>query len=288
MAIKPLKLKRYISEEEAAKLLSFLIGEDVSGEDMAAYALEGIIPAYMQFSPVDQETYKEGRFSACDDSDYPEFTKVGAGHEMSIIPYPLPSDGWIKDSIGFKWRVCVESGGYIYVDEKAGSSYGDIRAGTILEDVTPDHYIRIYVPQEVCQVAQIMNDPTACPTWPAIFHSHGDTWQWLEEDESVGEGKTVHLLSPFRYANEYMPSVIAPRKHPAPLEDDKPLNWPMVVAGLLKLLEPQGLKQHQISEAVAEFNLPGAGKRRVDDALSEANKALSDPGRKKRRQKIVS
>jgi hypothetical protein len=49
MAIKPLKLKRYISEDEAAQLLSLLIDEEVSSKDMATYALAGVVPAYIEF-----------------------------------------------------------------------------------------------------------------------------------------------------------------------------------------------------------------------------------------------
>lgn len=97
MAIKPLKLKRYISEEEAAHLLSLLIGEKVSSEDMAEYALEGVIPAYMQFSPVDKETYPEQVFSLADDDRYPEYdTSRSCTQEwLAVIPYPLPHNRWV-------------------------------------------------------------------------------------------------------------------------------------------------------------------------------------------------
>jgi hypothetical protein len=281
MAIKPLKLKRFISEEEAAQLLSLLIGEKVSNEKMAEYALEGIIPAYMHFSPVDEETYPHQFFSLADGSNFPAYdTNRGVMQEwMSVIPYPLPSDCWIDDSNGEKWRVF------------AG------RATFEVDEVTPDHYVRVYAPPEICQAAQIMNDPTACPQWPAIVHSHGETWHYMDVDN---DGKDVlspamHMLSPFRLVDghSYIPSwrekLVRPRPGGIGLpETDSALNWAMVVAGLHKLLEPQWSKQGLISDEIAAFKLPGAGKTNVDQALSLANQALSDPNPKRRRRKTAN
>ena len=265
MAIKPLKLKRYISEEEAAQLLSLLIGEKVSSEDMAEYALEGVIPAYMQFSPVDKETYPGPVFSLAEDNSYPEYNAHVSYMEewLAVIPYPLPFDSWITDSNGEKWKVL------------AG------RADLGVDEVTSEHYVRVYAPPEICLAADIMNDPKACPKWPAILHSHGETW-----GDCDGEDRTDYMLSPFRA--EEVQDRIAIANGSSTLPGAEVLNWPMVIAGLVKLLEPQWPKQFLISDAIDEFHLPGAGKKSVDKALSAANQAMLGTGPKKRRRKVAN
>lgn len=265
MAIKPLKLKRYISEDEAAQLLSLLIGEKVSSEDMAEYALEGVIPAYMQFSPVDKETYPGPVFSLAEDDRYPEYTAHLSYMEewLAVIPYPLPFDSWITDSNGEKWKVL------------AG------RADLGVDEITPEHYVRVYAPPEICLAADIMNDPKAYPKWPAILHSHGETWGDID-----GEDRMEHMLSPFRVEEVQDRIAVAHGRSTSP--EVGPINWPMVVAGLHKLLLPQWPKQHQISDAIYAFKLPGAGKTNVDKALSIANQEMRGTGPKKRRQKTAN
>lgn len=276
MAIKPLKLKRYISEEEAALLLSLLIDEKVSSKDMAEYALEGVIPAYMQFSPVDTETYPGPAFSLATRADlaendrfrdefnaaHPEYKKnipeLIRNETTAVIPYPLSFDGWTTDSNGETWKVF------------AG------RADLGIDEITSEHYVRVYAPPEVCLAANIMNDPKACPKWPAILHSHGETW-----GDSDGEDRPDYMLSPFRA--EEVQDNIAVANIRSTSSEVGPINWPMVVAGLVKLLEPQWPKQFKISDDIAEFKLPGAGKRSVDEALSAANQAMLGIGPKKRR-----
>lgn len=276
MAIKPLKLKRYISEEEAAQLLSLLIDEKVSSKDMAEYALEGVIPAYMQFSPVDTETYPGPAFSLATRADlaenyrfrdefkaaHPEYKKnipeFIRNESLAVIPYPLSFDNWITDSNGETWKVF------------AG------RADLGVDEVTSEHYVRVYAPPEVCLAADIMNDPKACPKWPAILHSHGETW-----GDSDGEDRPDYMLSPFR-AEEVQDRIAIANGHSS-LPGAEVLNWRMVIAGLVKLLEPQWPKQFQISDEIAAFKLPGAGKRSVDKALSAANQAMLGIGPKKRR-----
>ncbi|SDS59786.1 hypothetical protein [Pseudomonas prosekii] len=264
MAIKPLKLKRYISEDEAAQLLSLLIGEKVSSEDMAGYALEGIIPGYMQFSPVDSETYPDVVFSLADDDRFPEYDKDrGAMQEwLSVIPYPLPYDGWIEDSNGTRWRVL------------AG------RADFGVDEIRPDHYVRVYSPHEICQVAEIMNDPTACPEWPAILHSRGQTWDFydLYEEELAGKdlpAKTSYVLSPFREFNDYIPTADGRQTlvSTGPI-GERNINWQLVVAGLWELLRDDQKKQGAVAAEIGERKWKGARKDDVNHALRIAKQAM--------------
>lgn len=263
MAIKPLKLKRYISEDEAAQLLSLLIGEKVSSEDMAEYALEGIIPAYMQFSPVDKETYPGPVFSLAEDDRYPEYTAHLSYMEewLAVIPYPLPFDSWITDSNGKKWKVL------------AG------RADLGVDEITSEHYVRVYAPPEICLAADIMNDPKARPKWPAILHSHGETWGDID-----GEDRMEHILSPFRVEEIQDRIAVAdgcstlPRG--GPIKGDRPINWHLVVAGLVELLldgrrdtyKTQGLISSEISSR--HPNWPNASKTAIDRAMAKANDAV--------------
>lgn len=266
MAIKPLKFKRYISEDEAAQLLSLLIGEKVSSEDMAGYALEGIIPGYMQFSPVDSETYPDVVFSLADDDRFPEYdTDRGAMQEwLSVIPYPLPYNGWVEDSNGARWRVL------------AG------RADFGADEITPEHYVRVYAPQEICQAAEIMNDPTVCPEWPAILHSRGQTWDFydLVEEERVGKdlpAKPSHVLSPFREFNDYIPTADGRQTlvSAGPInETGRRIEWPLVVAGLWELLRDDWKKQGAVAVEIATRQWKGARKDDVNHALRIAKQAM--------------
>lgn len=267
MAIKPLKLKRYISEEEAAQLLSLLIGEKVSSKEMAEYALEGVIPAYMQFSPVDEKTYPKGMFSLAGDDLFPESDLVTLDEWLTVIPYPLPDHGWIEDSRGARWQVFAH------------------RADLLADAITPDHYVRIYAPQEVCQAAEIMNDPTAYPQWPAINHSYGQTWKHYDLDEEdrleqLGEEyapKTLHILSPFRMFNDYMHTSDGRQTlvSTGPTnETGRRIEWPLVVAGLWELLREEWKKQGAVAVEIAKREWKGARKDDVNHALRIAKQAL--------------
>ncbi|MGB4074584.1 hypothetical protein [Pseudomonas sp.] len=153
MALKPLKLKRYVTEEEAATLLSSLIGEEVTAADMEEYARQGIVPAYMQsksmFLLFDMGAYKQWLLAP----DAPISQEL-AHHAMKIAPWP--QEDIVEDSEGAEW---------LLMDE--GTNF------SAAEFVKDHHYTRVYAPVEICRAAVLMNDATACPEWPAVLHSQG-------------------------------------------------------------------------------------------------------------------
>lgn len=54
-------------------------------------------------------------------------------------------------------------------------------------------------------------------------------------------------------------------------------NWPLIVGALLRLLTQEGREnQDSISTKISELRIHGLGKRTVNGALSEANKAYAD------------
>lgn len=266
MAIKPLKLKRYISEDEAAQLLSLLIGEVVSSAEIAEYALNGILPGYMQFSPNDVETYPDVVFALADDSIYPRYdiNCNGLQEWLAIIPYPLPDNGWVEDSNGARWRVLAA------------------RADKGVDDITADHYVRVYAPKEICLAAEIMNDPTACPQWPALMHSHGQTWNFydLVDEEDTGETaqpKHSYILSPFIEFDNYIPTADG---RPTLIntevisETGRRIEWPLVVAGLWDLLRDDWKKQGTVALEIAKREWKGARRDDVNHALRIAKRAV--------------
>lgn len=198
---KPLKLKRFVTEEEGASLLSHLIGEEINAEDMHEYALAGVVPAYMKYAPKDREKYQETGFRFV---EIDRFSELDASHQLGVesaevnaqdkaivetlttsdslacsqvLPYPLLAGGYVAERSGERWRVFVG------------------RADGGLEKVGAEHFVRVYSPPELCQIAQILNDPTACPEWPAVLHSHA----MVREDELDGfdENGPFDMLSPF-------------------------------------------------------------------------------------------
>jgi hypothetical protein len=258
MAIKPLKLKRYISEEEAAQLLALLIGEEVTSEDMAKYACSGVVPAYIEFAPADGQEYPGDGFYLLpsEEANDPHMLRIpfGCNWWQSVLPYPLPSDGGLIDSHGSEWKALIAN------------------ADGCLEVVQAERYARIYAPQEICQVAQILNDPTACPEWPAVIHSHGPSWTYADDESD--ENGPLYFISPYDDALGYQIQAIKRERGELPEsgKGKRRINWQLVVAGLRDLLGPEWQKQEAIAAEIGGRGWKGARKDDVKHALREANR----------------
>ncbi|HSX65112.1 MAG TPA: hypothetical protein VLF15_10300 [Pseudoxanthomonas sp.] len=170
MALKPLKLKRYVTEEDAAELLSSLIGEKVTAKDMEDYARQGIVPAYMQARSMFYLFGTDG-FEQLIRQPGSNLSEAQARHSVAIVPWP--QDDIVEDNEGGEWLLRAE-----------GVSYSATAA------ITDEHYTRVYAPSEICKVAVLMNDPIACPEWPAVLHSQGHAFS-----KEGGEG--IKILSYF-------------------------------------------------------------------------------------------
>lgn len=260
MAVKPLKLKRYISEEEAAQLLKLLIGEEVTSDDMAEYARSGVVPAYIEFAPADRQEYPGEGFYLLDrdGANDPHMLRVPFGCDwwQDILPYPLPGDGWLVDSYGTEWKVLVAN------------------ADGCLEPASDERYARVYAPQEICQVAQILNDPTAFPEWPAVIHSHGPSWTY--SDDESDENGALHFISPYDDALSYQIQAIqrARGELPESSKGERRINWPLVVAGMWEELRDEWKKQGALAVKIGGRRWKGARKDDVNHALRKAKQAV--------------
>lgn len=278
MAIKPLKLKRYISEEEAAQLLSLLIGETVTSEEMCSYALGGVIPGYLKYAPKNRELHPGNCFYLV---EIEHFSHLGRDHfcgvedeEMlaldkaavdvlstkdaqkcfQVLPYPLLTGGYVAEATGNRWRV--------FVDGPDGA----------LEKVGASHFVRVYSPPEVCKVAQILNDSESCPEWPAVLHSHA-----LVAEDEFYDYQPFQWQSPFDEGLHFLipegTTLSSPDKPPLRI-----INWPLVVAGLVELLQDgrrdvyktQDAISNEISERHPDWLY--ASKTAINQAMANAKK----------------
>lgn len=278
MAIKPLKLKRCISEDEAAKLLSLLIGESVTSQEMAEYALAGVIPAYLKFAPTDREMYPGDcfylieidhfthlggdHFRGVEDEDLHALDKaaieplstIDAQRCFQVLPYPLLTNGYVAEASGNRWRVFVG------------------RADGSLEKVTDTHFIRVYSPSEVCKVAQLLNDPESSPEWPAVMHSHA----MVAEDEFY-DYQPYQWQSPFDEGLHFLiPERTGQPSHNK--EARRIINWPLVVAGLVELLQDGRREVYKTQDAISveiserHADWPHASKTAINQAMADAKK----------------
>lgn len=245
--IKPLKNHRYINESEAAELLSSRIGEVVTVTDMAGYALNGVVPAYMRYRPANKTGYPEDYFELIRTSELREINIIDlrivpdSEMNMHILPFPLPSDGTVTDSRGTCWRVF------------AGRSDGR------LEPVREEHFVRIYAPREVNRAAKTINDQSDT-SWPPVRHSCGETWE-IDRD-AYRDGETVSFLSPFEMGTDN-----------AEFEKRSAL---LAIAGMCELLTSEGrakYTQGDISLAIRKRhpNWRGVGASSLNHLFAEAN-----------------
>lgn len=179
MAIKPLKLKRYVTEKDAAELLSSLISEKVTVKDMEDYARQGIVPAYMQARSMFYLFGTDGLEQLVNQPDS-NLSEAQARYSAGIVPWP--QDDMVEDTDGATWLLRAE-----------GMSYHATTA------VTAENYTRVYAPSEICKIAVLINDPTVCPEWPAVLHSQGHAFH-------LDGGKSIKILSYF--ARPDIPEII--------------------------------------------------------------------------------
>jgi hypothetical protein len=257
MAIKPLKLKSFVSEEEAAQLLSQLIGEEVSSDDMAEYAASGIVPAYIAF-PSDGRPgkgfYLLNQHAAIDDSitNAPHMGDCTASH----LPYPFKPN----------WRS-------MFVDTKGNFVAARIEAadGSLVPVEEEQSYPRIYAPAEICQVAQILNDPTSCPEWPAVTHAHGPMWI---DDYGDGDSAEGRIVSPHDWHKHLRGNALPTTASGS--KGERRVNWPLIVAAMWEELRDEWRKQGTLAEKIGERGWKGARKDDVNHALSKANRAKEE------------
>ncbi|SKA88462.1 hypothetical protein SAMN05421862_105203 [Pseudomonas extremaustralis] len=254
MASKPLKLKKFISEKEAAQLLSQLISEVVSSEEMADYANSGVVPAYISFPTTNHPGVGFYLLSQSDtyDKSITDAPHCGDNCVTNYLPYPLrPNwEGMYKDT----------KGNFVQANIEAAD-------GSLVRLKNAEHYPRIYSPSEICKVAQILNDPSSCPEWPAVTHACGPFWSGFNNDHEV---ENEQIVSPYDWA-KYSGSELPDGSN----EDvsERRVNWPLIVAAMWEELRDEWKKQGTLATKIGARGWKGARKDDVNHALSKANKA---------------
>lgn len=186
MATKLLKLKPQLTEVEAATLLSSLLGEEVTSSEMVVYAQQGIIPAYIE---MDQSKYPGACFHLIEHREYlelgsrevptrlrPTQKRLPAVGDSSIrfwhelVPYPLLKSRTSDEAGEFEYSLTTDANGTRWVVFAAPVVDGYLPGHGPLERVTDEHVVRVYTPQLIFQIAQILSDASTCPVWPAVAH----------------------------------------------------------------------------------------------------------------------
>lgn len=230
MGTKTLKLKSRLTEAEAASLLSSLIGEDVTVDDLASYAKQGIIPAYLtmnqaKFPGSTLCLVEAAEYLSFDKRDMPgrtEKSKTPNLYDQEFrawqkeVPYPLELYNSSDDQGRYDFQCARDSEGVIWVVFAGIHHEGYPSGGGPLERIREEHWVRVYTPQVISKVASILNDVNAYPNWPAV--PHGRTI-----DDGKGEFQgceddwVVPLVSPYDHGMRDG----KPIERPAPAESQR-------------------------------------------------------------------
>ncbi|WP_247257619.1 hypothetical protein [Pseudomonas moorei] len=189
---KPVK-KEFITEKAAIKILAEA-GIVVSHDHMAEFSKIGVVPAYIKFKPTDKELYQGAAFHFVDpeeiDIDRSEPLTSVTGTEIpewNVLPYPIPDDGILKLTTGFTYGGKTEVVHEIYWKVFAERNDGK------LVDVSDEHYVRVYAPQEVRQSAENARSYLDGNGYQPMVHSCCETWEYGETEITT----TGSLPSPF-------------------------------------------------------------------------------------------
>lgn len=152
----------YISESDAIEQIFKITGIQATTEIMRECAELGVIPAYMEFSPKDKENYPGDSFQLVGDIflatvEPGELTTLHGtlARELFPLPFPLPKDGRITVAEDATYdlvrsEASVPDSFKVFVARKKvpGQHFEQ------LEEVSEQHFIRVYAPKEMRQAAR--------------------------------------------------------------------------------------------------------------------------------------
>ncbi|PTU04139.1 hypothetical protein DBR45_03395 [Pseudomonas sp. HMWF031] len=255
----------YISEKQAALLLSRLTGLNINTQDMDEYSNLGITPAYIKFKPKDKVRYPGDKFqlvqpSIVNDVGVNNLTDIDTQSLMHVLPFPIPDCRTVHSSAGITFAVFVAN--------------SDRR----LVEVSDSHYERVYAPQEVRLAAKNILRASSPLSIPAISHTCGETWE-VERDHDH-DAFTACIISPF--ANNK--SVHVDKRHRTAESDDSKDKEPpctrLVIAGMLQLIRENlgdSYNKTKINEELRKLmpqtTYRGMSKKSIDVAFSAASRA---------------
>lgn len=264
--------KFYISEAQAAETLSKCTGQNITINDMLEYAYLGIVPAYMKFSPKDKKLYPGRAFHLVHSSVASEIasgnltTFEGCEEDFwRVLPFPLPRNGVVNTTVGLAYRVYVA------------------RSDAHLDEVSDQHYVRVYAPQEVRQAAKNVRRYLSEQGFQPVVHGCGETWE-IDRDHDH-DLLTASIVSPFTQASDSL----SLQKRKRRTGDDSLSGEDMpcmrvVIAAMLDLIQDLSAKvgrkytQAEIRDELARRfpGRKGLSKKSIDDSFRIANKAMEE------------
>ena len=255
----------YISEKQAALLLSRLTGLNINIEDMDEYSNLGITPAYIKFKPKDKALYPGDKFqlvqpSIVSEVGFSNLTDIDTQSAMHILPFPISDCRSVNSSVGISFVVFAAD--------------SDRR----LVEISDSHYERVYAPQEVRLAARNILHASSPLSIPAISHTCGETWEIERSHEH--DALTACIISPFANSN----SVHVDKRHRTDASDDSkdkdPPCMKLVIAGMLQLIrETLGDSYNktkindELRKLMPQTTYRGMSKKSIDVAFSAASLA---------------
>lgn len=154
---------KYISEQEACNRLSKIIRQDISRDEMLELSEAGVIPAYMEFHPVDDCMYPGNRFFFVNALVEDVCMGNGMEAELRLLPFPL-RDGGIFRAAEWAYHGSNRVPTLRTQDYKVFA----LRADGHLDAISEDHFIRVYALHEVrpssAKVKQYLRNKKVEPT----------------------------------------------------------------------------------------------------------------------------
>lgn len=291
MAIKPLKLKHRLTEAEAAMLLSSLIGEEVTIDDMAEYARTGIVPAYIE---MDQEKYPNALFNLIEHREYLELDSRDVAGRLrpqvkklplvvsastrfwhKVVPFPLLKSRSTDPEGSYEYSIAVDSNGVRWAVFAALQADDYCSGHGPLERVRDEHFVRVYTPQAINLVAQVLNNPTACPGNPAVIHTRTSTEE-MGGYNGFDEDWPSPLISPYEVLTEQVEPTATPgsvdssRFDPRERDSYKRILYVLAKKAGLKLEELGGDAKDLVEYAAREGLILPTGKGTIEKKLLAA------------------
>jgi len=258
----------YISEKQAALLLSRLTGQSITIEDMDEFASIGIAPAYMRFKPKDKARYPGDAFQLVQPSVVSEvgmgnLTDIDTQSAMQILPFPLPDCRILNSSAGVAFTVFAAN------------------SDRCLVEISDSHYERVYAPQEVRLAAKnILRAPSPLSISP-INHSCGETWE-IERDHEH-DACTAWIISPFASSKAVQVDKRNRNNASGDFKDIDPPSMRLIIAGMLELVrEARGDSYNktkindELRKLMPKTIYRGMSKKSIDVAFSAATQAKED------------
>lgn len=181
-------MSKYISETEAAEILSELTNRKIDENQMRELATYGVIPAYMEFRPTDRDTYlgKSFSFIAHENEELTELNCFET--ELQTLPFPLRAGGIFRAAEwafhGLEKLATLQTCDYHVMA---------LRSDGTLDPVSEQHIARLYTVPELRQWKKNVIKYLKTGHYEHAIHSCCEAFDGFDI-ETVGEWRG---MSPF-------------------------------------------------------------------------------------------